>query len=134
MGDERVDEVLMFIEKFKDAKDVFMNGCCYWFSFILKKRFDGKGWIVDIFHDPIEGHFVARFIEDITYSLVSIIRDMEANVYFFDIRGNVTGLYDEDNLENIEVMKREEERRYGRLMCACKYMLKPKDWPVWLQD
>lgn len=129
MGDKHVSEVLKFIEKFKDAKDTFLNGCCYWFAWILKFRFDGCGWLVDIFHDPVEGHFVARFIEDITDT-----PDPEASVYFFDVRGNVTGMYEEEELENMDVMRHTEERRWARLMCMCKDMICPEDWPDWLKD
>ena len=31
-------EILGFIQNFKGSKDVFLNGCCYWFAFILVWR------------------------------------------------------------------------------------------------
>ena len=35
-------DVLYFIKKFESAQQLFMEGRCYWFAFILKERFDGK--------------------------------------------------------------------------------------------
>lgn len=122
-------DVLNFIARFKGAEDVFLHGCCYWFAWILKERFHEHGYLVDIFHDPIEGHFVARFIPDNGHSLP----DLNAPVYFYDIRGDVTDMYDEDNLENIWLMSFEESRRWGRLMCSCREFIEPEDYPDWLK-
>ena len=35
--------------------DCFTQGCCYWFAFILKERFQGK-----IVYDPVIGHFACQ--------------------------------------------------------------------------
>ena len=51
--------------------DCFTQGCCYWFAFILKERFQGK-----IVYDPVIGHF-ACMIGDTAY----------------DIRGNIDKTY-----------------------------------------
>ena len=51
--------------------DCFTQGCCYWFAFILKERFQGK-----IVYDPVIGHFACQ---------------IGCNVY--DIRGNINKQY-----------------------------------------
>ena len=104
-------EVLDFINHFKGASGTFLNGCCYWFAWILQERFHEREWLVDIFHDPVEGHFVARFISTIP---------SDTHVYLFDIRGDVTNLYSIDQLENVWLMQFTEERRWKNLMCDCR--------------
>lgn len=53
------DEVLLFISRFTNngkldqVKHCFTNGCCYWFAYILCKRFN----VDTIMYDPIDGHF-----------------------------------------------------------------------------
>lgn len=108
---------------------MFLHGCCYWFAWILSERFSGHGYLVDIFHDPIEGHFLARFI----YDAYTEPPDGDAKAHFFDIRGDVTNLYKEDDLENVWLMSMYEERRYGRLMCDCREFLLPDVYPSWLK-
>ena len=132
MGDERVGQVLKFISHFKGARETFLHGCCYWFAWILQERFNNRGWMVDIFHDPIEGHFVARFIEDLSNEPDE--PDPEARTYFFDISGNVSDIYKEEELESIDIMEITEERRWGRLMCACRELLDPPEYPELLQN
>ena len=54
-------EVNDFIEKFhipdEDITTVFTQGCCYWFSHILKERFKD---VAEIKYNPIEGHFATE--------------------------------------------------------------------------
>ena len=50
--------VLRFISNFRGAEDVFLNGCCFWFAYILQARFCGT-----IFYDPVRNHFVCRIGE-----------------------------------------------------------------------
>lgn len=119
-------DVLDFIKHFNGAEDVFLHGCCFWFAFILQERFDGHKYLVSIFHDPIEGHFVAGFLPDSDNISSEKVR-------YFDIRGEVTDLYNEDDLESIYWMSINEERRYGRLMCDCKYFIEPEDYPYYLR-
>lgn len=123
-------EVLDFIANFKGSEDVFLHGCCYWFAHILEERFNDRGYMVDIFHDPIEGHFIARFIEDFKYNKPN----PDTKIHFFDIRGDVTDLYNEEDLENVWVMQNIEEKRWGRLMCDCRDFISPDKYPVWLKN
>lgn len=51
--------------------DCFTQGCCYWFAFILKERFQGK-----IVYDPVIGHFACQ---------------IGSSVY--DIKGNIDKQY-----------------------------------------
>ena len=62
-----MQDVIDFISHFKGAEETFLHGCCYWFAFILQERFHEHGYLVDIYHDPVVGHFVARFIRDPGY-------------------------------------------------------------------
>lgn len=76
------DDIVGFIERFKkyDTSNVlettFLNGYCYYFSIILQERFGGE-----ILYDPVEGHFLLLY---------------KNNLY--DIRGNVSHLYELPNL------------------------------------
>ena len=127
--------VIAFIFHFTGAEDVFLHGCCYWFAWILQERFHEQGYLVDIFHEPVEGHFVARVIRDpgLKWMHPETYHD-KPEVKFFDVRGDVTDLYNEDDLENMWMMQQAEERRWGRLLCDCKYFLSPDDYPTWLKD
>ena len=57
------EEVLRFISLFK-KDEKFLNGLCYWFSYILKTRFPNG----IICYDPIGGHFYC-VIEDAAYDV-----------------------------------------------------------------
>lgn len=71
-------EVLKFINRFnpksEDVRSTFMDGCCYWFAFILRHRFFTDD--SEIMYDPVANHFGTR-IGDAVY----------------DITGNVTEQY-----------------------------------------
>ncbi len=47
------DAVIRFIDRFRPARDVFLNGMCYWFSYILQGRFGGK-----TLYEQVDGHFL----------------------------------------------------------------------------
>lgn len=78
-GDERgaeLPDVLMFIGRFNtDGKkervqvlDAFLFGCCWWFAFILKTRFEHE-YPCEIVVDYIANHFACRIngnVYDIT--------------------------------------------------------------------
>lgn len=55
-----------------DVTEVFTNGCCYWFAFILCSRFEGAR----IMYDQVANHFAA-----------------EIGGRLYDITGDVTGQY-----------------------------------------
>ena len=123
-------DVLDFISRFKGSEDVFLYGCCYWFAFILQSRFHEHGYLVDIFHEPIDGHFVARFLPE----YLSNEEMVGVKSKFFDIRGDVTHLYDESEMENVWVLEHTEPRRWGRLMCDCREFIEPDKYPAWLKS
>ena len=122
-------DVIDFIAHFKGAEDTFLHGCCYWFAWILQKRFHERGYLVDIFHEPVEGHFIARFIRDNKYSPP----DPNAEERYFDVRGDVTELYADKPLENMWLMSLGEGRRWGRLLCDCRDFVEPENYPEWLK-
>lgn len=67
-------EVSDFISRFHEhqaTKETFLNGCCYWFAFILYRRFLRQG--ARIMYDQIENHF-----------------GTQVNGRVFDISGDVT--------------------------------------------
>lgn len=77
------DDILHFISKFSGSEHTFLNGCCYWFAFILHTRFGGK-----IAYEPIEGHFVT-----------------EINGRLYDVRGDITDSYKDKPLLDWECYK-----------------------------
>ena len=121
-----MSDVLNFIQHFKGARETFLHGCCYWFAMILRERFNDRGYLVDIFHEPVENHFVARFLY--------LTCDVSFTPRFFDIRGDVTNLYDEDKLENMWIMEFDDQKRYTKLMCDCRDFIEPENYPAWLKN
>ena len=121
-----MQDVLDFIVHFAGSEDTFLNGCCYWFAFILQTRFDNNGYFVDIFYEPVDGHFITRFIAQKKDTLSDDVR-------FFDIRGDVTDLYSESELENMWLLQRTDERRWTKLMCDCRDFIEPENYPRWLK-
>ena len=52
-------EILDFIKRFEAGTDMFLHGCCYWFTHILSERF----WLresVAILYEPVEEHFITQ--------------------------------------------------------------------------
>lgn len=121
-------DVVKFISHFKGSEETFLNGCCYWFAQILVERFDSRGYVATIFHEPVEGHFITRLIKYTGDNL------LESEERFFDIRGDVTDLYKDKYLEDMDLMSFNEERRWGRLLCDCKFFIGPEDYPYWLRE
>ena len=70
-----VDEFIAKFKKYNSSnvlERTFMEGFCYYFSIILQERFGGE-----ILYDQIEGHFLFLYKDNL-----------------YDIRGNVTHLYE----------------------------------------
>lgn len=65
-----MDDVLSFINQFSSAKDLFLNGMCYWFAHILHHRFTAS----EIWYEPVMNHFVCR-IEGVFYDAVGVVSD-----------------------------------------------------------
>ena len=83
--EEKNKIILNFINRFtsngtrKEVIDCFQNGCCYWFAYILSKRFeDFYSPQSKIYYDEIANHFGYY--------------DQEAN-RVYDITGDVTNKY-----------------------------------------
>lgn len=72
-------EILKFINRFTDSgkrKEVietFTCGCCYWFAYILKKRFD-PNHAAYIMYDDIANHFGCR-IDGYVYDITGDVSD-----------------------------------------------------------
>ena len=65
------DDVLKFIEKFHDNRDVFLYGQCYYFALILRRRFKSF-YAANIVYNQIENHFACR-IDGIVYDVTGVI-------------------------------------------------------------
>lgn len=66
------EEIESFIYQFRYAKETFLNGCCFWFAYILNARFPNSR----IMYDPVYNHFVT-----------------EINGYFWDVTGDTNQTY-----------------------------------------
>lgn len=70
------DDIIKFINTFKakyknEIEYIFMNGQCYWFSFILKERFKGE-----IYYVPVYIHFITK-INDRYYDITGEVTNVE---------------------------------------------------------
>ena len=82
----------MFIGRFsyngeefrKDVLRCFLQGCCYWFAFILERRFYSY-YPCDIMIDYVVGHFGCRI-----------------NGHVYDITGDVTNKYTWEKWDNCD--------------------------------
>lgn len=112
-----IQRILQFITNFSGSERTFLNGCCYWFAYILHTMFD-----LDIGYEPVEGHFVASCIiaepnnDGTTYS-----------VRRFDVRGDVTQLFAGKDIYDIEWLKSNEPNWYKHLMRDCRDFIRPSD-------
>lgn len=63
----RVTDFISRFHEYKEIDDVFTNGCCYWFAFILVERF--KNYNAQLVYDQVVNHFGAQIgncVYDIT--------------------------------------------------------------------
>lgn len=92
------DNVLSFIRHFSKASDVFLNGCCYWFAYILQGRFGGT-----MMYEPVENHFV---------------QEIDGRLY--DCSGDVTDEYSSrPRLMPWSEVERYDELLYWRIVRDC---------------
>ncbi len=96
-GEQRscVEEIQGFISRFHLSQfvdEVFTCGCCYWFAFILCRRFADRSQLM---YDQIDNHFMA-----------------EIDGRLYDITGDVTGKYDAEPWDELddELLKQRIER------------------------
>ena len=59
--------ILNFIESFRESKQEFLNGKCFWFSYMLKELFGGT-----IYYSQVDNHFACK-IDDTFYDASGII-------------------------------------------------------------
>jgi hypothetical protein len=102
------EEVERFIEHFAGAKEAFLHGCCYWFAKILVQEFYPA--YVSVKYEPVEGHFLA----------------MIDNRYY-DVRGDVTELYDGKFMYDEWELFRKDKKYWQKLMRDCRDFLPPED-------
>lgn len=75
-----MNKILNWISHFKDAKQTFSNGCCYWFAYMLNARFGATIW-----YAPIDGHFVGE-INDKFYDINGVYTPNEEMIKWDDIQ------------------------------------------------
>lgn len=116
-----MDEILDFIKHFSGSEDTFLHGFCWWFAWILKERFNVRGWFVEIMYDPVPGHFVAKFMRPDLYDF---------DTHFFDIRGDVTVLYKQkwkdQKLYYMDLLEEVDPAHYAHLMRDCRDFIDPE--------
>ena len=80
-GGAEFADVLGFIGRFstdgkkerEQVRDAFLFGCCYWFAFILKTRFE-REYPCQIVVDYVQNHFACR-INGCIYDITGLRRD-----------------------------------------------------------
>lgn len=106
-------EIIEFIQHFRDAENTFLHGCCYWFAKILHDRFG-----LFIVYEPVEGHFLAHQItqeeNEGTRGAISF------KTHLYDIRGEVTQQYAKSKLYEISWLQNHEPNWYAHLMRDCR--------------
>ena len=100
MSSPAESEILAFIAHFRGATDTFLYGCCYWFAQILSVRFGG-----DTLYDPVGGHFIQR---------------IDGRLY--DVRGEVTPLFENGRLIDWKTYAEQEPKHYHRIFTASVLM------------
>jgi hypothetical protein len=90
-------EILGFIGNFKDAQNTFLFGCCYWFAFILSKRFGGVTMYL-----PVENHFI-----------------QEIGGLLYDVSGDVTAQYTGSQIIPWDSMEEYDSSLYHRIIRDC---------------
>ena len=82
VDDKKEKEIIEFIQRRFPNEDGWLNGNCYWFSVILRLKFN-----LESFYQPIKGHFVVgdgeRFY-DWTGRVMDI--DEDAPILFDELR------------------------------------------------
>ena len=100
MLENRTDEkvILDFINSFKNAQETFLNGCWFWFAFILQERFGGT-----MMYEPVENHYV-----------------QEIGGRLYDVSGDVTERYgSSEHLMRWADMEQFDSILYRRLIRDC---------------
>lgn len=100
-----VSEVPGFIKHFAKAKDCFLDGCCYWFGYILQARFGAR-----LFYLYEEGHFISQI-----------------HGRFYDVTGDVTEQYGQRPMLAWDEMEQFDSGRYGRIVRDCVLKLPDED-------
>jgi len=117
-----VNDIEQFISHFAGSEDTFLHGCCYWFAHILETEF-GDGYECSIVYEPVDGHFLFQIWLPITTDPTFQLLDM----HLFDVRGDVTHLYDDVMLYDVEQLVANEPRWFSHLMRDCKDFIRPTD-------
>lgn len=97
---KEVEDFILCFSKFgNDVKRAFIEGCCYWFAYILKERFAPNARIICL---PQEGHFVTKIGEK-----------------YYDITGNVTKRYQKSQKDDWEEYQRYNSSRAQKIAKNC---------------
>ena len=91
------ETVLDFISNFRDTQETFLNGCCFWFAFILQERFGGT-----MMYLPVENHFVQAIGKRL-----------------YDVSGDVTPKYLCSQIIPWETIEQYDSSLYRKLVRDC---------------
>lgn len=93
-------EILLFIKRFEKSEHTFTNGCCYWFTQILRQRFGGNTMYL-----PVFGHFI-----------------QEINGRLYDVTGDVTDKYSNADKYDWQTYVLADSSNYARIYHDCVLM------------
>lgn len=99
-------EVIKFINDFKgihkkEIENVFYNGYCYWFAYILCGRFIGEIWF-----NPDEVHFACK-IQDKIYDICGEIENTDGWIKWSEFQ--LTNQYLVEEITNSCILKNRNE-------------------------
>ena len=100
------DQVIFFINKFKamypkEIQDAFLYGNCFWFAQILKQRFDGS-----VYYLQINNHFITKI-----------------DTRYYDISGEVVNCAEKQDLISWQEYCLTEPRCASRVYRNCVMLL-----------
>jgi hypothetical protein len=101
------NEILEFIHRRFPQDCHWLDGNCFWFALILKKRFPN----VEIFYFPIQGHFVVGL-----KTVKNTLQNLNTEIIYFDWTGIVIPEEEPWPLSQIE---EEDDLLYSHLIRDC---------------
>ena len=84
-----MNDVADFLKRFHTSdniNEVFQNGCCYWFAYILFTRFLKSGAI--IMYDEVANHFGTKIGDNMVKT-----DELSSGDRVYDVTGDVTDKY-----------------------------------------
>jgi hypothetical protein len=125
--EEYGDDPISFIKKFSrfsDAEEMFTQGLCYWFAYILYTRFNGEIYYVD------RQEYFNQKVQDTRCVINHFITKIDDS--FYDITGDVTWKY--TNPIPWKSIEEDDPLLYNRLVRDCIKKIDYYPGGLWNQD